>query len=308
MRLGVLFFTISVFLFLIALLQDTGRKSDQMRKRFSQVVETERTYSDEELRKSFSERVIKPMMKRISDGVRRSAGNRKQVAPSKASIKLDKQLRASGMSLSAQEFSFIKSMMILVFLVVGIVMFLLLPISILLRAVIVLGMLNIPMFGMSRFLTSRVKNRKDAILRELPETMDVLVVSVEAGLGLDAAIVRQYAKNKNVVLTELNNAIREVQMGVPRRAALKEMADRCDVKELTAFVTALLQADQLGVPIKSVLDAQAERLRVERKQRIQAQAAKAPIKIMLPTVVFIFPVIFIILLGPAAVSMISNLR
>jgi len=97
-------------------------------------------------------------------------------------------------------------------------------------------------------------------------------------------------------------------MGVPRRAALKEMADRCDVKELTVFVTALLQADQLGVPIKSVLDAQADRLRVERKQRIQAQAAKAPIKIMLPTVVFIFPVIFIILLGPAAMSMISSLR
>jgi tight adherence protein C len=111
-----------------------------------------------------------------------------------------------------------------------------------------------------------------------------------------------------VVLTELNNAIREVQMGVPRRTALKEMADRCDVKELTAFITALLQADQLGVPIKSVLDVQADRLRVERKQRIQAQAAKAPIKIMLPTVAFIFPVIFIILLGPAAVSMISNLR
>ena len=153
-----------------------------------------------------------------------------------------------------------------------------------------------------------MKNRKEAILRELPDTMDVLVVSVEAGLGLDAAIVRQYAKNKSIVLTELYNAIREVQMGVPRRTALKEMADRCDVKELTAFITALLQADQLGVPIKSVLDVQAERLRVERKQRIQAQAAKAPIKIMLPTVAFIFPVIFIILLGPAAVSMISNLR
>ena len=96
-------------------------------------------------------------------------------------------------------------------------------------------------------------------------------------------------------------------MGVPRRTALKEMADRCDVKELAAFVTALLQADQLGVPIKNVLDVQAERLRVERKQMIQAKAAKAPIKIMLPTVAFIFPVIFIILLGPAVVELISTL-
>jgi len=308
LRLAVLFFTIAVFLTLIALLRNLGVKSDQMRRRYSAVVETERTYSDEELKKSFSERVIKPVIKRISDGVKRSAGSRKQAAQSKSFVKLEKQLRASGMSLSAQEFSFIKSMLFLVFFVVGIALFLLLPLNILVRAIIVLAMLNIPVFGMSRFLTGRVKQRKEAILRELPETMDVLVVSVEAGLGLDAAIVRQYAKNKSVVLTELNNAIREVQMGVPRRAALKEMADRCDVKELTVFVTALLQADQLGVPIKSVLDAQADRLRVERKQRIQAQAAKAPIKIMLPTVVFIFPVIFIILLGPAAMSMISSLR
>ena len=308
MRVAVLFFTIAVFLGLIALLQDYGKKSDHMKKRFSAVVETERVYSDEELRKSFSERVIKPFIKRISDGVKRSAGNRKQAAPSKASIKLEKQLRSSGLSLTAQEFSFIKIVLLFVFLAIGGAMFLFLRINLFLRVILLMVMINVPMFGTSRFLTSRVKQRKEAILRELPETMDVLVVSVEAGLGLDAAIVRQYAKNKNVVLTELYNAIREVQMGVPRRTALKEMADRCDVKELTVFVTSLLQADQLGVPIKSVLDAQADRLRVERKQRIQAQAAKAPIKIMLPTVAFIFPVIFIILLGPAAVSMISSLR
>lgn len=308
MRLAVLFFTLSVFLTLLALLQGVGMRSDQMRKRFNQVVETERTYSDEELRKSFSERVLKPAIRRLSDGIRRSAGNSKPVGMSKATIKLDKQLKASGLSLTLQEYSFVKSALILVFFAVGIALFLLLPLSVLLRLIIMMVMMNIPLFGTSAFLTSRVKNRKDTILRELPETMDVLVVSVEAGLGLDAAIIRQYAKNKSSVLTELNNAMREVQMGVPRRTALKEMADRCDVKEMTAFVTALLQADQLGVPIKNVLEVQADRLRIERKQRIQAVAAKAPIKIMLPTVLFIFPVIFIILLGPAAVSMVTTLR
>lgn len=308
MRLVVLFSTIAVFLTLIALLQDFGMKSDQMKKRFGQVLETERIYSDEELRKSFSERVIKPIIRRVSEGIRRSAGNSKPVSMSKNTLKLDKQLKASGMSLSLQEFTFIKSAMILLFFSVGIALFLLLPINFMLRLLILMIMVNIPLYGTSLFLSSRVKSRKDAILRELPETMDILTVSVEAGLGLDAAIVRQYAKNKSAVLTELNNAIREVQMGVPRRTALKEMADRCDVKELSAFVTALLQADQLGVPIKNVLDVQAERLRMERKQRIQAVAAKAPIKIMLPTVVFIFPVIFIILLGPAAVDLISTMR
>ena len=306
MRIVVLSFTIAVFLSIIALLQNYGQKNDQMKRRFNQVVDTERPYSDEELRKSFSERVIKPLIKRVSEGVRRSAGNR-PVGQSKASIKIEKQLKASGLALTLQEFTFIKSMLILVFFVIGIALFLLLPINFLLRLVVLLLMMNIPLYGTSYFLTSRVKSRKEAILRELPDTMDVLMVSVEAGLGLDAAIVRQYAKNKSVVLTELNGAICEVQMGVPRRTALKEMADRCDVKELTAFVTALLQADQLGVPIKNVLDVQSERLRVERKQMIQAKAAKAPIKIMLPTVAFIFPVIFIILLGPAVVELIATM-
>lgn len=306
MRIVVLSFTIAVFLSIIALLQNYGQKNDQMKRRFNQVVDTERPYSDEELRKSFSERVLKPLVKRVSEGVRRSAGNR-PVGQSKASIKIEKQLKASGLALTLQEFTFIKSMLILVFFVIGIALFLLLPINFLLRLVVLLLMMNIPLYGTSYFLTSRVKSRKEAILRELPDTMDVLMVSVEAGLGLDAAIVRQYAKNKSVVLTELNGAIREVQMGVPRRTALKEMADRCDVKELTAFVTALLQADQLGVPIKNVLDVQSERLRVERKQMIQAKAAKAPIKIMLPTVAFIFPVIFIILLGPAVVELIATM-
>ena len=308
MRLVVLSFTITVFLTLIALLQSSGQKSDLMRKRFNQVADTERTYSDEELRKSFSERVLKPVIKRLSEGIRRSAGNSKSVSMSKATMKLDKQLKASGLSLTLQEFTFIKSALILLFFAIGIALFFLLPVSLMLRLLIMMVSANIPLYGTSYFLKSRVKSRKEMILKELPEAMDVLVVSVEAGLGLDAAIARQYAKNKSAVLTELNNAIREVQMGVPRRVALKEMADRCDVKELTAFVIALLQADQLGVPIKSVLDVQAERLRVERKQRIQAVAAKAPIKIMLPTVAFIFPVIFIILLGPAAMNLISSMK
>ncbi|MEA4915784.1 MAG: type II secretion system F family protein [Christensenella sp.] len=307
MRFVVLAFTIAVFLGLLALLYDVGIKNDEMRKRFSQVQETERAYSDEELKKSFTERVIRPVIKRVSDGVRRSAGNSKPVGQSKANIKLEKQLKASGMALSLQEYTFIKSMLVLVFLLAGILLYVFLPLDLMPKLFIMLFTANIPMFGTSYFLTSRVKKRKEAILRELPETMDVLVVSVEAGLGLDAAILRQYAKNKNAVLTELSGAIRDIQMGVPRRTAFKEMSDRCDIKEMAVFVTALLQADQLGVPVKSVLNVQAERLRIERKQQIQARAAKAPIKIMLPTVMFIFPVIFIILLGPAAVSMIETL-
>ncbi len=308
MRLVVLVSTLAIFLTLIALLNGLGKKSDHMRKRLAQVKETERTYSDDELKKSFSERVFRPAVKRISERVRRLAGKSKTPGPSKQNLKLDKQLKAAGMPLTVQEYTFIKSLLTLIFLAGGIIAFLLLRIDQMLRLLILVVTLCIPILGSSFFLNARVKARKEAIMRDLPDVMDLLVVSVEAGLGLDAAIVRQYSKNKCPVLAELNGAIREVQMGVPRKTALKEMADRCDVKQLTAFVIALLQADQLGVSVKSVLATQSERLRVERKQLIQAKAAKAPVKIMLPTVAFIFPVIFIILLGPAVVNLVATFR
>jgi tight adherence protein C len=308
MRLVVLLCTLAVFLLFVSLLNGFGRKSDQMRKRFALVKKNERVYSDEELRKSFAERVFRPAAKRFSERIRHLAGKNKAPVPGKGNRKLQKQLRAAGIPLTAQEYSFIKSLLLLVFVAGGAVLYALLSIDQIYRVLILLVLACIPVYGAGFFLKARVKSRKEAIVRELPDVMDLLVVSVEAGLGLDAAIVRQYAKNKNTVLTELNSAIREVQMGVARKVALKEMADRCDVKQLSAFVTALLQADQLGVSVKSVLVSQAERLRTERKQAIQAKAAKAPVKIMLPTVGFIFPVIFIILLGPAAVNLISTFR
>ena len=308
MRFVVLVCTLAVFLILLALLSETGKKMDLMRKRFAQVKETERIYSDEELKKSFSERVFRPAVNRVTGIIRRSAGKSKVTGPSKVNQKLEKQLKASGLAVTLQEYTFIKSTLILLFFAAGIVVFLLVPIDFLYRLLIMLVMACIPVYGMGFFLKSRVKARKESITHDLPDVMDILVVSLEAGLGLDSAIVRQYSKNKSPLLTELNNAIREVQMGVPRRISLKEMADRCDVKEMTVFVTALLQADQLGASVKNVLQTQADRLRVERKQAIQAKAAKAPIKIMLPTVLFIFPVIFIILLGPAVVDMMSTFR
>ncbi|MEA4938360.1 MAG: type II secretion system F family protein [Christensenella sp.] len=306
MRLVVLVSTLAVFLSIIALLGGVGKKIDRMDHRYAQLKETERVYNDEELKKSFSERVFRPAVQRVSEQIRRSADKNKPVKLSRANQKVERQLKASGLKLTLQEYRVIKNLLILLFLIGGILLYVLLQIDVMYRLLIVIVLANIPVLGSSFFLNARVRARKESIMIDLPEVMDILVVSVEAGLGLDSAIVQQYSKNKSAVLMELNSAIREIQMGVPRKVALKEMADRCDVKELTAFVTALLQAEQLGVSIKSVLMQQSERLRVERKQMIQAKAAKAPIKIMIPTVIFIFPVVFIILLGPAVVSLIQT--
>lgn len=308
MRLVVLACTVAVFFVFIALLNGLGRKGDAMQRRYAQVKDAERSYGDDELRKSFSERVLRPAVRKFSEQVKRLAVKSRSPGPNKSNVKLGKQLKSAGINLSVQEFSFIKSMLALVFAAGGAILYLVLPLEQILNLLIWVLMICVPVLGSTYYLRGRVKHRKELIVRDLPDVMDLLVVSVEAGLGLDAAIVRQYSKNKSVVLSELNGAIKEVQMGVSRKVALKEMADRCDVKQLSAFVTSLIQAEQLGVSVKSVLSTQSERLRVERKQRIQAKAAKAPIKIMLPTVMFIFPVIFIILLGPAAVNLIATFK
>lgn len=307
MRLAVLFFVIAIFLLLVALLSGVGKRADSERRRLAAIKGGEREYGDEELKRPFSERVLKPITGALSASVRRMAGKSSAKKQSKSMEKLEKQLKTAGLSLSAREYTYIKSIATVGFLVLGIVLYRVLPLEPMLRLLVLLVCMCVPVYGAKFFLNGRVKKRKEAILRELPDVMDLLVVSVEAGLGLDAAIARLYSKTKNVVLTELMGSVRDIQMGLSRKNSLKEMADRCDVKELTSFVTALIQAEQLGVSMKSVLISQSDRLRTERRQRVQEKAQKAPIKMMLPTVCLIFPVMFIILLGPAAVNLIDVL-
>lgn len=306
MRIVVLAVAVAVFLLFTALLARAGRKADRMRQRINMVRGAEREYADEQLKKTFAERVLQPLPDKLTRILKQATGGKKNAGSmTKNMRKLDKQLRAAALPLSAQEFTLAKSVLTIVFLVGGGAAALLIPIPPIFKLLVLIVAMCIPVYGARFFLNGRVKRRKESIMHDLPDVMDLLVVSVEAGLGLDAAIARLYDKNHSPVLTELAAAIREVQMGVPRKNALREMAERCDVKQLTTFVTALIQAEQLGVSLKGVLAVQSERLRVERKQMIQAKALKAPIKIMIPTVFCIFPVMFIILLGPAALSLID---
>ena len=155
-------------------------------------------------------------------------------------------------------------------------------------------------------LKSRVKKRKQNLLNQLPDIMDLLNVSVEAGLGMDAALIRLYEKNKSDMMTELMQATRDIQRGMRKKDAYNALAKRCDVKELTSFLTALVQAEELGISIKSVLTLQAEAMREARRQRAEEKALKAPVLMLLPMVGFIFPVIFIMLLGPAILTVMES--
>lgn len=146
------------------------------------------------------------------------------------------------------------------------------------------------------------------IQKQLPDALDLLTVSVEAGLGFDAALVHLTEKMKGPLIEEFARVLQEIRIGVPRRDALHAIGTRCKVEDLSIFVSSIVQADQLGVSVSQVLRVQSVSMRDKRRQRAQELAMKAPVKMLLPMVVFIFPTIFIILLGPAVIQMIAIFR
>jgi tight adherence protein C len=157
------------------------------------------------------------------------------------------------------------------------------------------------------WLTRLIRKRRHAILLGLPDTLDLLTISVRAGLGFDAALARVVDKTKGPLADEFKRVLAEVRVGRTRRETLRDMATRADVPALSNFIGAIIQAEQLGVAIARVLQIQSEQLRIERRQRAEEMAAKAPIKMLFPLVGCIFPSMYIIILGPALILITVNL-
>jgi tight adherence protein C len=157
------------------------------------------------------------------------------------------------------------------------------------------------------WLGGRVRKRQKAILLMVPDSLDLLTISVRAGLGFDAALGKVVEKLKGPLTDEFRRALAEVRVGKARRDALRDIVPRTEVAALTNFIGAIIQAEQLGVSISKVLQVQSEQLRIERRQRAEEMAAKAPIKMLFPLVGCIFPSLFIIILGPAIILIALNL-
>lgn len=149
------------------------------------------------------------------------------------------------------------------------------------------------------WLSHKIKIRQTEILSALPDALDMLVISVEAGLSFENAIIEIVQRWRNALALELMQAQREIGMGQTRRQALLAMNGRVGVPDVSAFVSAMNQAEELGVSIARVLAVQAEEMRIKRRQRAQEMANKAPIKMLFPMVFLIFPALFAVLLGPA---------
>ena len=162
-------------------------------------------------------------------------------------------------------------------------------------------------FGPVAMLNSRIDKRRKAMEKELPDVIDLLVISVEAGLGFDSALGRVVQNVPGEISREFSRTLQETRVGVSRTDALRHLTERTDVDDLNTFVLALIQADQFGVSIARVLRVQAEEMRIRRRQRAQERAFKAPVKLVFPLVLFIFPALFVVILGPAAMNVMDSI-
>lgn len=156
-------------------------------------------------------------------------------------------------------------------------------------------------------LAQTAKQRQHAIARKLPDTLDEITISVEAGLGFEAAMAEAGRSGTGPVAEELVRTLQEIQIGVPRATALSNLVWRTDVPDLRHFVIAVRQAERYGVPIAQVLRVQSKEMRERRRQRAEERAMKMPVKILVPTVFFILPALFIVILGPAVLRLADSL-
>ncbi|HOA20286.1 MAG TPA: type II secretion system F family protein [Sedimentibacter sp.] len=295
------FFAIFIFSAIIIILSSCGLNHDKVNNRVSKLIDIESNIiEDEELNKSLSERFLSPIMNSIVKSLGKflpdtGLNNQK-------SENLRKSLRQAGFTLKPKEYSAIRIFIIwgnaLLYFVLGLVL-----------NVSYLYLFLLPLFGaylaftVMRFnLMLRITKRKDAMERQLPDVLDMLSVNVEAGLGFEQALLHIIEHFEGPLIDEFNITYREMSMGRSRRDALILLGERCDIDDLKSFTGSIIQANKLGISLKNVLHTQAASIRENRRSKIEEKAHKMSIKILLPMVIFIFPVIFIILMGPAVVS------
>jgi len=170
------------------------------------------------------------------------------------------------------------------------------------RLLILFGPPLLGFFGPDAWLQRHIDERKNAMQKALPDTLDLLVISVEAGLGFDSALARVVQTVPGPLSEEFFRMLQETRVGVSRRDAMRHLMERTDLEELRSFLLAMMQAEAFGVTIARVLRVQADEMRVKRRQRAQEKAFAAPVKLVFPLVFCIFPSLFIVLLGPAAIQ------
>lgn len=261
-----------------------------------------------ELEQPFTQRVLIPLARQIGEMAIR-------FTPRNMVAQAERKLELAGRPYNIDAATFV-ALQLFASIGLAILMFLLFRISPspTFRRFSFLGALAIGLMGYvlpRTWLERTIARRQRSILRAMPDALDLLTVCVEAGLGFDAAMRKVSEKWENELAFEFARVLREMQLGKPRREALRDMAERVGVPEMTSFVAAVIQSEQLGVSMAKVLHIQAENMRIKRQQRAREQAQQAPVKMLFPLVFLVMPSLFIVLLGPAVLivmhSVLGNL-
>jgi tight adherence protein C len=281
-----------------------GAEDDPLQARLAEFIQRGDVTSLEEIELSqpFSERVIVPLINRIGEFSAR-------FTPQKAIQSTARRLELAGNPWPIDAATFLAIRFILAVVLAG-----------LLIAVVLISPPSNPndnfmYIGGAAFagfylphlmLSSKITRRQKEIRNAMPDALDLLTICVEAGLGFDAALSKVAEKWQTELSLAFARVIREVQLGKVRRDALKDMSDRLGIAEMTSFVAAIIQSEQLGVSMAKVLRIQADQMRLKRRQRAEEEAHKAPIKMLIPMALLIFPSIMIIILTPAVMQIMGS--
>jgi tight adherence protein C len=281
-----------------------GSKEETVDDRLARLGTLERPPTLEELELSlpFTERVLRPRLQDLAELV-------EKLAPEQTLVRTRRNLEIAGVGrrLGAPEFLAIRYILTAVFGATAIFVATSGSLSTFKKLIIIPVGAALGNYVPVLLIGSRVKRRKKAIVRALPDVLDLLTICVEAGLGFDAAMARVVQKWDNELVEGFGRVLQEIQLGKTRREALRDMADTMDVPDISTFVAAIIQADSLGVSIAKVLRIQSDQMRVRRRQRAEEEARKAPVKIALPLVLLIFPALLIVILGPAGLLLMEIL-
>ncbi len=282
-----------------------GEEQDPLQARLAEFIQRGDVTSLEEIELSqpFSERVLVPLINRVGEFSAR-------FTPQKAIQDTAKRLELAGnpWPIDAATFLAIRFILAVVLggLLVGVV--LISPPSSPTDNFMYIGGATFAGFFLPHLmLTSKITSRQKEIRKAMPDALDLLTICVEAGLGFDAAMSKVSEKWENELSLAFARAIREIQLGKVRREALKDMSDRLGIPEMTSFVAAIIQSEQLGVSLAKVLRIQSDQMRVKRRQYAEEEAHKAPIKMIIPMALLIFPSIMIIILTPAVIQIMGSL-
>lgn len=280
-----------VFLVFYSLSQP--EEEDDLATRLNQYSAKPPTLEEIEMQRPFSERMIKPIMAKISDSV---ASRTPQKTLDDIRVKLENAGNPNNMTVA--DFLGLKGFAALVTLGGGFLLLSNSDQSVLIKIIgpLVAGFIgwNLP----DMWIGSKVSSRQKELTLAMPDCLDLLTISVEAGMGFEQALQIVADKWDNALTLEFGRALREQRMGKSRRESLRAMAIRCNTPEITTFTSAIIQGEQLGVSISRILQVQSDQMRIKRRQKAEKLAHEAPLKMTIPMVMFMMPALWIVILGP----------